>query len=814
MEKKKRIIERYIQKTAKNEIEEAALREEIGIPTPQRDLPNLKKDRIVLELVNRTNSESTIDLFGLPSGSNSSQNISYGDLFETKYSAASILITEFGAAQTYTINWVDEDGNPQTATTISLDNIDTLISQLILLTNDNWAYYTTATSYVIHKMPVDTWVYWSPVPNGTSSPTVLSNITSAQPVPFGQSRQSFVYGNRQYCLQTDILSYFDYPNTTSLLGSIDLGLSGFGGGGFQWIGGVDASNQLMCYDYNLNRIAVIDISGVPSVASALNGVGASGNWTYDSNYNIWWSTGGTGGASDNVLKVFDSTFAFIDFWAAGASLNLSPITFGENKVLINSPTDYWVLKGRQGSPAGTKGLQKFGGWDSLNNLIIQTTSTSIFFADSIFAQTGQVLNLNDIPSVAVRIKDTNTFFIAILSIAIPTQCYIGTVNTDTAEQNWAFYDSDSLTITGDVYYSSQLDRIIAKMEYGGSLDDSIRTINYNTLEVDSGDLGASGYFAGSLMYDESNNTIFRADNSPQGFYVTEPVGGTLPQPSGAESASFYTENAFTDITADTSTNVYQFSTYDVIGGTGISVTETTGNLTYAELVQALRTNIEPYFFQDMSIYADTISQANTPIKKVLRGMAGQSKTLFDNPTIFHQSKFVTLNNPISIAPKTLNEIDYSIGAFESVTIIINYTKGNLNAIAETLDDYIAEGIPFSVGINQLASAVSKEEEAYLKETLKAIWSRKKKEFKKDGIEIEIEHIFEPQEKINAEKKKVIGKKMQAIKKHIESQRLKDFNLENVSPNNIKRVVANYAAKGAADKMHDPYNYFSKKKPNE
>ena len=48
--------------------------------------------------------------------------------------------------------------------------------------------------------------------------------------------------------------------------------------------------------------------------------------------------------------------------------------------------------------------------------------------------------------------------------------------------------------------------------------------------------------------------------------------------------------------------------------------------------------------------------------------------------------------------------------------------------------------------------------------------------------------------------------MSLVRSHIEAERLKEMNLGGVSPNNIKRMVANYAAKGLADKIYDPYSY--------
>ena len=81
-------------------------------------------------------------------------------------------------------------------------------------------------------------------------------------------------------------------------------------------------------------------------------------------------------------------------------------------------------------------------------------------------------------------------------------------------------------------------------------------------------------------------------------------------PSGAQPADFYTENEFTTLENDSLPQTYTFSSSDVIEGTGISVTETTGNMPYEELVQGIRNNLEPYFFNEMTVYANNIDQAN------------------------------------------------------------------------------------------------------------------------------------------------------------------------------------------------------------
>jgi hypothetical protein len=191
--------------------------------------------------------------------------------------------------------------------------------------------------------------------------------------------------------------------------------------------------------------------------------------------------------------------------------------------------------------------------------------------------------------------------------------------------------------------------------------------------------------------------------------------------------------------------------------------------------------------------------------KTMRGQAGNTRKLIDNPTIINQTQFV-VTEEINFSTKSLNKLDYVVKANQTVKIIFTYTKGNLNAIADVINEYISDGIPFDVAITQLAEKVSEKEKEYLKATLKSIWKRKSKELALEGVQIDIDNIFEPQEVIDSKKATALGDKMKLVKRHIEEKRLKKIELGNISPSNIKRLVANYAAKGVADKMYDPYSY--------
>ena len=828
--KARRVIDEFIDKTAKNKLERKALMElaeieEVGVPTPQKDLPNLKKDRLVLEVINRTNTKQTINLFALPSGTNSSQNLSYGDVFETIYSAVTIPIAIIGVAQTYTLNWIDSDGVAQGGTTVAVDNIDDLITEIELVTGDNFYYYTSGTDYVIHKQPINTWLYWTP-PSTLVVSTPLAdtlNQVGGSATTSAASIVTRVVSNRVYVYTVfdGLLTWWETSNPVQR-GQIDLdALYAFGGAGTEsFIAIPNATTQENFSLFNFTTKVFIrfefDLIGDPTYVIDSGFAQSSAGLVYDSTYNIYWSTGGASGGIDNRLYIYTDEGIAIDNWAAGVLLNLGAFndSLGYPKLIINesgSSLGYWALKGNDGSNALTKGMVKIGGYDVATNKIVQSVSTKIVFYDAILDQLGLTLTNGFEPTFWCRISDTNKFFIVLSDVAAATDNYIGVIDTDLQQQTWKYYAGNDLTVIGDVYFNTAADCIMAKVNYLGNV--TVRAINYNTLEIFSGRLLNVGYDAGAFIYADFNSQLFVADNAPLGYGIANISGGLEAAPPSTQPAAFYSQNNFADITANTSAATYNFQNFTVVGGSGISVTEIIGNLTYAEIVQELRSGIEPYYFGEMSVYADSDEQANTPIKKVSRGVMGNSKTLFNNPTIVYENNSIVINTPINFLPKTINQLDYRLLPFSKVRIIINYTKGNLNAIAETLNEYLVEGIPFSVGLNQLADSVTikKSEAKYLEKTLKDIWLRKKEELKQEGVQIEIDNLFEPQAVIDKKKEKLIGKKTQLVKELLKEQKMNEMGLGGLSKNNIKRLVANYTAKGKADKIHDPYNYFNNNK---
>jgi hypothetical protein len=795
MGNKRKYIEKIIAERAKNEVEALAIRQEIGFPTPTVDLPNLKKDRLVLELVNRTNEATTIDLFGLPAGINPSQGIEYGDLFQTKYCSVVVPISELSLAQTYTINWNDEDGVPQTATTASLTGIDTLILELNAATSDAWGYYVDGTNYVIHKEPIDTWVYWTPPPTSTSggTPTTLSTIPFT-PTSGKKTIRATSGSNRLFLLQNNSLFSWAYP--PSVVGSSLTVPLPF------------ASSNVVAYDSTNSRVLVYgnnsfalydDIPSAVPIASgtwlSVGTIATVNGLIWDAANQIWWAIGGeTAPAQDNPIYIFDKDMVLLDTWTNPELLGIKLMrdVFGGQLIQPMPNGDIWTLSGRQLGGLATSGIYKIGGYNSNTQTIIKTVQT--FYPSQ--ASSVSFLNMKDATT-------DGTYLWGISGNSFGNLARFR-YNLSNGDAVWV-EDSGMQTLNG-IYHSPSFDRIFIHTETNGNGIYGVYAFDDATLAIDSSDLVNNAFtsFTATFFWDETNQTAYKSNSAPQGFSGAVTTAPPTTIPSGSKEESFYTENEFIDLTADGTPNTYLFSCFDVIGGTGISVSETTGNIPYYELVNALRTNLEPYFFTDMTVYADNVAQANTPIEKVIRGAKGVERTTTNYPAILYQEQFV-VQEPISIAPRALNEIDYRLNPFESVRIIINYTKGDLNAIAEILDVYVSQGIPFVVALDKLPSKVSEKEEEYLKTTLESIWSRKKRDLAAEGVEIDIESIFAPRE-IVEEKREVLGKKMSIVRKHLEEQKIKQAKMEEVSPSNIKKLIGDYIAKGGADEINDSYNY--------
>jgi hypothetical protein len=757
--------------------------------------PNLKKDRLVLELVNRTNEDRTIDLFALPQGINPPQDIEYGDLFETQYCEVTIPISEIATPQTYTINWNDEDGSPQTSTTISVSDIDSLISQLNLITNDSWSYYISGTDYILHKEPIDTWVYWTPPTGNVITPT--EQFLEGTILQTGtQSTNQIVRANNGYIylINYGILTWWEDGNDVPI-GTLNL--QAF----------ISTNRQLLVYDNVNERIYIhrtitssqgvlVDVSvGASFISNPSTGV-VMASITYDPYNDIYW---GQRYVSSNI-HIWDNNMNFLDSWVA-PPLTMQSSVLGVSKILVFGANEIWVANGENGSALSTKEFVKIGGYDGGTQTIIKTTSTST-------AITASGLNTTSVPSGSVIISGTTIgHYIYDQNF---TDSWIGTIDVQTGVQSWrnAGAEGEGYFVYS-IFHSPSLNAFVVRQNSSGDY----RSVLYDadTYLPISGNV-ADGYSFTGVYWNEDLKKAFVYDNLFPGYTFTGLAYSSIAitstnQPAGTQSTSFYTENEFTTIVANDNPNTYTFQCYDVIGGSGISVTETSGNLTYPEIVQGLRNNATPYFFEDLSIYANSIEQANQQLRKEQRGISGWSYSVNDFPTITPtQNQFVILNEPLNFLPKTINYMDYVVKAGESVQLIITYTKGNLNAIAEILDGYIREGVPFDVSLKQISQRVEEIEKQYLKETLEKIWTQKQKEYRQRSIEIDLEGIFESKEEKELKKKIELGRISQEVNNIMVQEKLKDLKVNGLSTNNIKRLVANFVAKGKADQIHDEYNY--------
>lgn len=256
-------------------------------------------------------------------------------------------------------------------------------------------------------------------------------------------------------------------------------------------------------------------------------------------------------------------------------------------------------------------------------------------------------------------------------------------------------------------------------------------------------------------------------------------------PAGSIEKKFYTENSFGTIKGNVTNNTLNFNCFKVVEGTGISVTETSGNITYEETIQEVRNNSEPYLFEDFSIYANSVEQLNIQLTKISKGAAGESKTSFNYPTLLNQKQLIAINLPMNFTPKSISRMGYKVKAFESVRLIINYTKGSINKHIETLSSFIEEGVPLNKGLNQIEGKVTLSEGKYLQKTLNKIYNQDQK--KDDGNRTFKMSI--------PNSKKTKGAITSSVDDIIRLGSLKSFGVDELSVNNIKRIVAGMIDRG-------------------
>jgi len=114
---------------------------------------------------------------------------------------------------------------------------------------------------------------------------------------------------------------------------------------------------------------------------------------------------------------------------------------------------------------------------------------------------------------------------------------------------------------------------------------------------------------------------------------------------------------------------YFFTPNTVISGTTIAVSS--DNLTYSELLQELVN--QPYFFDSMSVYANTNEQATEIVTKVKKTQAGESYQELSFPKIDpKQFQPVIEGIELNYSPSPINKLKYTVKGGQSLSLWFYY----------------------------------------------------------------------------------------------------------------------------------------------
>ena len=114
---------------------------------------------------------------------------------------------------------------------------------------------------------------------------------------------------------------------------------------------------------------------------------------------------------------------------------------------------------------------------------------------------------------------------------------------------------------------------------------------------------------------------------------------------------------------------FLFNPYTVINGTKIAVSS--DNLTYPELLQELVN--QPYFFDSMSVYANTNEQAMEIVTKVKKTQAGESYQELSFPKIDpKQFQPVIEGIELNYSPSPINKLKYTVKGSQSLSLWFYY----------------------------------------------------------------------------------------------------------------------------------------------
>lgn len=184
--------------------------------------------------------------------------------------------------------------------------------------------------------------------------------------------------------------------------------------------------------------------------------------------------------------------------------------------------------------------------------------------------------------------------------------------------------------------------------------------------------------------------------------VTTPVLATISDLVDYVNTLFGNDVAFSTQTSGTTWNLYSFSSQyglvkiqtfssgiinsidinaNVIQGSSVDVTVESSDLTYNEIVSELQ--YQPYLLKWVSVYANTLNQANQTWSIDNREASGKLYDDYRHPALnpmFRQ--FVNPEIKLDFSPSSTNILQYTVAAGESVRVIFGYTHKELLTLPE------------------------------------------------------------------------------------------------------------------------------------
>jgi hypothetical protein len=795
----------YLDSVSNKDLKEAdklAILDELLEPTysDYEELPNVKKNRIVLDLVNRTNEDSFIDLFGLPSGSNLSQNISYGDLFLTKYCEVIIPVSDVTVAKSWRLNWLDSVGALQSAT-FSSDTISDFIFNLNQSSSDSFSYEQVGSDYKIYKIPIDTFVYfsgWQPpvgidfgTPNlftlstslGTSGKRVTETLNSQSYFGSGQgsTKNGFWLGH-----QSGQLTFHTYSSPSTVDTTRDTNAL-YGMANVTDLKYDSGSNQVILFNGQTpnGQVAFVNLDATNTLDTLINLPS-----DYGRGVGYYWQSerltisAFQGISVLSILYGIDETKSIVH---QGQPLNTSGTTnlalcqLKEN-MSEDESGNLWIGNANQLTAIAENGVFKFSNGD------LSQASDEILYD-----------TINGMPQLIYKP----------ICQYLKGRIFVSGFN---GSGTWIdVYDVNTKQLIRSNFYTgralrsfSYVDRYGDFIAWSDTSSTDILVTDFDGQVVQEESTSGNGYHLYSLQGSGSENYILRLDaaSTTLNTYAGAISGSSSQDNQGGKEDEFYTENEFTDIENLTDVVTYDFTCYEVVKGTGISVTDLIGGLSYEEIVNGLRTNAEPYLFKDMSVYSNSLEQANENISKTIRDINGTSSKHILVPTVLPDNKQdVVLNIPIDFPVNAISELTYKVKANQTVRVIINYITGSVSRVIDVLNSYIENNIPFSEEISRNIIGLSKREKDYINKAVNKYWSYKSnKNYKATFFDVN-DLIGNP-----LSKEDYVRLNSNLIESKILNEKIDRVSTKDLSEPKIKSIVSRYLKKQDNNKLDHEYNY--------